>query len=224
MKWFFILAGIYFSLNANAQVLYDTLPNLPERYAVRFEKFKKEPVVLGKVMFLGDDVIEAGNWRKLLKDSTAINRGISGDNTFGVLHRLDEIAKRKPSRIFLLIGVNDLSKNIPNEVIIENIFAIVGKIRGASPKTKIFLQSLLPLNPGIKDFPANLAKQENIREINGQLKKYGDVFKFTYVDIYNQFLDKQNALDARFTYDGLHLNAVGYIRWVSYLKKSAYLL
>lgn len=224
MKWFFILVGIYFSLDATAQVSYDTIPNLPEHYAARFEKFKKEPVVLGKVMFLGDDVTEAGNWRKLLKDSTAINRGISGDNTFGVLQRLDEITKRKPSKIFLLIGVNDLSKNIPNEVIIENIFAIVGKIRSASPKTKIFLQSLLPLNPGVKDFPANLSKQENIREINGQLKKYGDIFKFTYIDIYNQFLDNQNALDARFTYDGLHLNAAGYLRWVSYLKKSAYLL
>ena len=224
MKLFFILAGIYFSLNANAQISYDTVPNLPAHYAARFEKFKKEPIVTGKVLFLGDNITEGGNWRKLLKDSTAINRGISGDNTFGVLHRLEETTKRKPSKIFLLIGVNDLSKNSPNEVIIENIFAIVGKIRGASPKTRIFLQSLLPLNPGVKDFPANLAKQENILEINGQLKKYGDIFKFTYIDIHSLFLDKQNALDARFTYDGLHLNAAGYLRWVSYLKKSAYLL
>ena len=224
MKLFFILTGIYFSLNANAQVSYDTLPNLPAHYAARFEKFKKEPVVPGKILFLGDNITEGGNWRKLLKDSTIINRGISGDNTFGVLHRLEEIAKRKPSRIFLLIGVNDLSKNIPNEVIIENIFAIVGKIRSASPKTRIFLQSLLPLNPAVKDFPTNLAKQENILEINGQLKKYGVIFKFTYIDIYSLFLDKQNALDARFTYDGLHLNAAGYLRWVAYLKKSTYLL
>ena len=224
MKLLFILTGICFSLNANAQVSYDTLPNLPAHYAARIEQFKKEPIVTGKVLFLGDNITEGGNWRKLLKDSTAINRGISGDNTFGVLHRLEEITKRKPSRIFLLIGVNDLSKNIPNEVIIENIFAIVGKIRSASPKTRIFLQSLLPLNPAVKDFPTNLAKQENILEINGQLKKYGDIFKFTYVDIYGLFLDKQNALDARFTYDGLHLNAAGYLRWVAYLKKSAYLL
>ena len=222
-KGFFLLLGLCIALNTNAQVSYDTLPNLPEHYTLRLEKFKKEPVVTGKILFLGNSITEGGNWRKLLKDSSIINRGISGDNTFGVLQRLDEITKRKPSRIFLLIGVNDLSKNIPNEAIIENIFAIVGKIRSASPKTKIFVQSLLPVNPGVKNFPVNFARQENILAINGQVKKYGTVFKFTYVDIYGQFLDKQNMLDARFTDDGLHLNAAGYLHWVSYLKKSAYL-
>lgn len=223
MKGLIYLAGICFSLNAHAQVSYDTLPNLPEHYVQRLEKFKKEPIVTGKILFLGNSITEKGNWRKLLKDSTIINRGISGDNTFGVLNRLEDITKRKPSRIFLLIGVNDLSKNIPNEVIIENIFSIVGKIRAASPKTRIFLHSLLPVNPAVKDFPISFAKQENILEINGQLKKYGDVFKFTYIDLHSQFLDKQNALDVRYTLDGLHLNAAGYQRWVLYLKKNAYL-
>ena len=223
MKGLFFLTWICFSLNAHAQVSYDTLPNLPEHYVQRLEKFKKEPIVTGKILFLGNSITEKGNWRKLLKDSTIINRGISGDNTFGVLNRLEDITKRKPSRIFLLIGVNDLSKNIPNEVIIENIFSIVGKIRAASPKTRIFLHSLLPVNPAVKDFPISFAKQENILEINGQLKKYGDVFKFTYIDLHSQFLDKQNALDVRYTLDGLHLNAAGYQRWVLYLKKNAYL-
>ena len=223
MKGLFFLTWICFSLNAHAQVSYDTLPNLPEHYVQRLEKFKKEPIVTGKILFLGNSITEKGNWRKLLKDSTIINRGISGDNTFGVLNRLEDITKRKPSRIFLLIGVNDLSKNIPNEVIIENIFSIVGKIRTASPKTRIFLHSLLPVNPAVKDFPISFAKQENILEINGQLKKYGDVFKFTYIDLHSQFLDKQNALDVRYTLDGLHLNAAGYQRWVLYLKKNAYL-
>lgn len=223
MKGLFFLTWICFSLNAHAQVSYDTLPNLPEHYVQRLEKFRKEPIVTGKILFLGNSITEKGNWRKLLKDSTIINRGISGDNTFGVLNRLEDITKRKPSRIFLLIGVNDLSKNIPNEVIIENIFSIVGKIRAASPKTRIFLHSLLPVNPAVKDFPISFAKQENILEINGQLKKYGDVFKFTYIDLHSQFLDKQNALDVRYTLDGLHLNAAGYQRWVLYLKKNAYL-
>jgi lysophospholipase L1-like esterase len=211
------------SLTVFSQARYDTLPNLPEHYALRLAKFKSEKVMTGKILFAGNSITEGGNWRKLLKDSTVINRGISGDNSFGLLQRLDEIVRHKPSSIFLLIGINDLSKNIPNDRIIENIFFIVSKIHAFSPKTKIFVHSLLPVNPSVQGFLKQFAKQESILEINGQLKKYSDIMKFTYVDIHKQFLAKGDVLDVRYTKDGLHLNSVGYVHWVGYLKKSGYL-
>ena len=214
------MVGMCVASNAFSQAAYDTLPNLPDHYKERLEKFRKEPVTSGKILFLGNSITEGGNWRKLLKDSSVINRGISGDNTFGVLQRLDEITRYKPSSVFLLIGVNDLSKNIPNSRIIENIFSIVSKIRTSSPKTKIFVQSLLPVNPSVTNFPPRFSKQGSILEINGQLKKYSDALHYIFVDIHSRFLDKQNLLDARFTYDGLHLNAAGYAQCVEYLKKS----
>lgn len=216
-----LLAGV--SLNAFSQSSYDTIPNLPEYYRQRLEKFKKETVASGKIMFVGNSITEGGNWRRLLKDSTVINRGISGDNTFGVLQRLDEITKRKPAKLFLMIGINDLSKNIQNNVIIENIFMIVGKIRTASPKTRIFVQSLLPVNPSVKNFPTNFSKQENILEINKQLEKYSEALKFTFLGVHGALLDKNNLLDVRFTNDGLHLNAAGYVHWVDFLKKGKFL-
>jgi len=52
-----------------------------------------------------------GDFKKLLKDSTAINRGIGGDITFGILNRLEEVQRFKPSKLFICIGINDLSKN-----------------------------------------------------------------------------------------------------------------
>ena len=70
---------------------YDTIPNLPEHYWVRMEKFKREAAIAGKTVFLGNSITEGGQWKKLLKDSTIINRGISGDNTFGMLARVNEI-------------------------------------------------------------------------------------------------------------------------------------
>ncbi|NOT77236.1 MAG: hypothetical protein HOP08_20115 [Cyclobacteriaceae bacterium] len=222
MKKLLILILLSASFATYSQAKYDTLPNLPEHYATRLAKFKKEPVATGKIMFVGNSITEGGNWRKLLKDSSVMNRGISGDNTFGLLQRMDEIMRHKPSSIFLLIGVNDLSKDIPSERTIENIFAIVGRIRSASPKTKIFVQTLLPVNPSVKNFPTQFDKQEKITEINDQLKKYGGPLKYTFVNIHNHFLAK-GVLDAKFTYDGLHLNAVGYNHWLAYLKKNGYL-
>lgn len=218
-----VLLSVFTWINSFSQRGYDTIPSFPEHYTQRLEKFKLEPVVTGKVLFLGNSITEGGNWKKLLKDSSVINRGISGDNTFGVLRRLEDITKRKPSRVFLLIGVNDLSKNIPNDAIIENIFGIVSQIRAASPTTKVFVQSLLPVNPSVKNFPTRFAKQDDITEINGQLRKYSEALKYTFVDVHTHFLDKKNMLDDRFTADGLHLNANGYLHWVEYLKKEKYL-
>lgn len=216
--WLVILAlGVW--IDAFSQARYDTVPNVPEHYRERLEKFRKEPPTSGRIMFLGNSITEGGNWRRLLKDSTVINRGISGDNSFGVINRLDEITRHRPSKLFLLIGVNDLSKTIPNAVIIENIFSIVSKIHAASPATKIFVESILPVNPNVKGFPARFGHAEDIREINGQLAKYSDALKFTFVDLHTHFLSK-DLLDAKFTYDGLHLNAAGYAHWIDYLKKN----
>ncbi|HWA33895.1 MAG TPA: GDSL-type esterase/lipase family protein [Cyclobacteriaceae bacterium] len=202
---------------------YDTLPNLPDHYTQRLAKFRAEKAETGKIMFLGNSITEGGNWRKLLKDSSVVNRGISGDNTFGVIKRIDEVIRFQPSKLFMLIGVNDLSKNIPNSAVIENIFSIVSMIHSGAPKTKIYVQSLLPVNPGVKGFMTRFSKQSDILEINGQLKKYADVLKYEYVDIHTAFRDGKEMLDARYTYDGLHLNAAGYQHWVEYLKKNSYI-
>jgi lysophospholipase L1-like esterase len=201
---------------------YDTLPNLPEHYVKRLADFKKQPVAEGKVIMLGNSITEGGNWKKLLKDSTVVNRGISGDVTFGVINRLDEIVKRQPSKVFLLIGINDLSRKTPDEVILENLFSIVSKIRSGSPNTEIFVQSILPTNETFKNFMPNFkGKASNILTINTQLQRYADKMKFTYVDLYAKFLDANGLMDAKYAKDGLHLNELGYQHWVSILRSTS---
>ncbi len=224
MNKLFLVAALLVAGNTLAQKRgYDTLPNLPDHYKQRLAKFRAEKAETGKIVFLGNSITEGGNWRKLLKDSSVVNRGISGDNTFGVVKRMDEVLRCQPSKLFMLIGVNDLSKNIPNSAVIENIFSIVSMMHSGSPKTKIYVQSLLPVNPGVKGFMTRFSKQSDIVEINGQLKKYADILKYEYVDIHTAFCDSKEMLDAKYTYDGLHLNAAGYQHWVEYLKKNSYI-
>lgn len=224
MKWFVILLIAGSSINSFAQKRgYDTIPNMPEHYWVRMEKFKKEAVVPGKIVFLGNSITEGGKWKLLLKDSTVINRGISGDNTFGLLARIDDIVKLKPSALFILIGTNDLSKKIPDEAVIENIFTIVSKVKAGSSKTKIFIQSILPVNETIEGFPKQFNNTIHINTINDQLARYATRMRYTYVDLYGKFIDSQGKLDAKYTHDGLHLNAVGYQRWVEVLKELKHL-
>lgn len=199
---------------------YDTLPNLPEHYTKRYELFKTEPIKEGRIIMVGNSITEGGDWKKLLQDSTVINRGISGDVTFGVLNRLKEITDRKPSKVFLLIGINDLSRNTPDEVILENIFNIITKIKSRSPKTIVYLQSILPTNESFKNLHKNfVGKGEHITTINAQLKKYAAKLKYIYVDLHSRFVDNEGRMEAKYSGDGLHLNAAGYAHWIEILKE-----
>lgn len=197
---------------------WDTLPRLVEHYQQKVAAFKKEKTTKTKILFLGNSITEGGNFKKLLKDSSVVNRGIGGDITFGILRRLDDVTRFQPSKLYLLIGINDLSKGIPEDVILENMFLIVTQIKKASPKTQVFVQSILPVNSSFKNFPKGYDVMEGISVINGQLSKISKRFGYTYVDLYKHFTDKDGNLDATLSYDGLHLNAAGYQRWVTVLK------
>ena len=217
-----LLVGIWvLTLSVRAQEnarTWDTLPRMIEHYQQKVAAFKKEKATTGKVLFLGNSITEGGNFKKLLKDSTIVNRGIGGDITFGILRRLDEVTRFQPSKLYMLIGINDLSKGIPEDVILENMFLIVAQIKKASPKTQIYVQSILPVNPSFKNFPKGYDVMEGISVINGQLSKISKRFGYTYIDLYKHFLDKDGNLDATLSNDGLHLNAAGYQRWIKVLK------
>ena len=207
------------------QRLSDTIGFIPEYYPQRVAIFEKEPIVPGRTIFLGNSITQLGDWKKLLNDSTVINRGIGGDITFGVLKRLGDVTRRQPSKLFLLIGINDIGKDIPDAVIADNIRKIVVRVQAASPSTKIYVQSLLPLNPDVPNFPQHYDKQEHVLNTNKLIKKVAEDTHCIYVNIHDLFTDEQGRLDAKYTTDGLHLTPTGdgYVKWVDYLRKQGYL-
>lgn len=211
------------SAAASGQRTWDTVPNMPDHYRKQIALFANQKVVTERVMMVGNSITEGGNWRKLTGDTTIVNRGISGDNTYGLLQRVDDIARRKPSKLFLLIGINDLSKKIPEEMILQNILTFVRLVQARSASTRIFVQSLLPVNPGFANFPAGYNVGDAIVTINTQLQKIAPRFGYTYVDLHATFTDKDGYLQAPFSTDGLHLKEAGYQRWVRVLKDAKHL-
>jgi GDSL-like Lipase/Acylhydrolase family len=150
-KAVFIFISIFSFYSIHSQkLIYDTIPYAQNYHKKRLEIFKNEPIVLNKVIFLGNSITEFCYWKKHLIDTTIINRGIAGDNTFGVLNRLDEVIIHKPSKLFIEIGINDISKNIPQQVIVGNILKIVRRVKSNLPKTKIFVLGILPTNDAVK--------------------------------------------------------------------------
>ena len=204
---------------------YDTIQYAKEYHQKRLTLFKSEPIIKSKVIFLGNSITQFGNWKTLCSDSTIINRGIAGDNTFGVLARLDDVITRQPSKLFLKIGINDISQNIPVKIISQNIFEIIKRIKAKSPTTKIYVHSILPTNDQVKEYyPDAFNKDDRVTLVNAQLRRNAKIKKYTYVDLHKVLKDKDGKLDYRYAQsDGLHLNKTGYEKWIKILKGKGYL-
>jgi lysophospholipase L1-like esterase len=205
------------------QRLFDTIPFIPDHTLKRTALFATEPFATGQIIFLGNSITEGGPWSTLIKDKPVLNRGIGGDITFGVLKRLADIIKRQPSKLFILIGINDIGKDIPDAVIADNCRKIVERVQKGSPQTRIYLQSILPVNPTVRNFPQHYDKQEHITASNTLLKDVAAKAKITFIDLHPVFLNANKQLDERFTDDGLHLTPAGYDAWVKYLFEQKFL-
>jgi lysophospholipase L1-like esterase len=227
MKKIILTLSICLSLLANAQneKRYDTIRYARDYYQHRLNIFKQEPIEKGGIIFLGNSIAQFGNWKKLLGDSSALNRGIGGDNTFGVLDRLNDIMARQPHKFFLEVGINDISQDIPVNIIVDNILTIVKKVKEKSPATEVYVVSILPTNDRVKnEYPAAYNKNKQVKMVNADVRKRARATGFTYVDLNKVFSDTNGKLIEQYAEpDGLHLNTKGYAVWVAVLKKNKYL-
>jgi hypothetical protein len=119
----------------------ELLTNLDPYWEERLKYFYQN-LSYNKIMLIGDS--NTDNWRStnLLPDSV-VNRGIAGDDSRGLLERVNLIYKEKPSKIFIMIGTNDLLNNIQSQTI-NNLEGLILNLKTFNPK--IYLISILPIN------------------------------------------------------------------------------
>jgi len=181
-------------------------------------------------VFLGNSITEkGGNWNKRFGVNNIVNRGVSGDITEGILSRLDEIIYYKPTTIFLLIGINDIFDNYPNRKnknssqVAKNIIQIAENIYKNCRNTKIFIQTILPVDiqkhmdyndRSLANYNSEMVNQ--IIAINQLIKGQNN---FPVIDLYAAFVDERGLMNEAYTTDGVHLNDIGYKAWVEYVNK-----
>jgi lysophospholipase L1-like esterase len=216
------LASLLLFSKVNAQTKpYDSTYR-PGKYKELVQKFSSEPIAKKEYVFLGNSITAGTDWSKLLNLPQAKNRGISGDITFGVLERLQEVIDRKPAKVFVLIGINDISRNIPDSLILRNYKTIIERIRKGSKKTQIYFYTMLPVNASFEKFKNHYGKDEHILYLNDEIRKF-TAKNVTVIDLYPHFLDANKKLRAELTKDGLHLIPAGYEVWKEVLEKGGYL-
>ncbi|MCZ4223084.1 GDSL-type esterase/lipase family protein [Pedobacter rhodius] len=222
---FFLIACVTIAsgiADVNAQIVKWDSTYRPAKYVEQVEKFKAEPKSKKDFIFLGNSITAGTDWAKLLNLPQAKNRGISGDITFGVLERLQEVIDRKPAKLFILIGINDISRNIPDSLILRNYKTMIARVKKGSSRTHIYFTTLLPVNSSFEKFKNHYGKDNHILWLNEEIRKFASK-DVTVVDLYPVFVDDNKHLKAELTKDGLHLIPEGYKVWADYLKANDYL-
>ena len=182
-------------------------------YIERIAEFKANPLEFGDIVFIGNSITEqGGDWAERFDNAKVKNRGIAGDVTAGVLARLKEIYYYKPEKVFLKIGINDLFHSDLNpEYVANNIKLIVALIHQESPKTKIYVQTILPT-------ANNNPSKQRIAATNAILKAMTPTDFLQVIDLHSIFADNEDLLIREYTNDGLHLTQAGYLVWQNYIK------
>jgi len=183
------------------------------------DMFDHLPDSRNEIVFLGNSITDGAEWFELLGNKRCRNRGISADVTEGVLLRLDAITKLQPAKIFIMIGVNDLSRNMTVDEITANYRIILERIRTESPRTKVYVESVLPVNPATGMARNHTDKTELIMELNGRLKALASEFGHTYIDLFSVMADSNNHLPGKCSIDGLHLSYEGYRIWAETIRE-----
>ncbi len=174
-------------------------------------KIKEVEKVPDNYLFLGDSITDFYDLDKYYPDLPVVNSGISGNTTEDILNDMKKRAYQyNPSKVFLLIGTNDLIHDKSNEEIVEGVEKIIEGIKENRPKAEIYLESIYPVNYKLSPSMVNVRKNDDIKEINKELKKYCKDNKITYIDMYDLLKDDDDNFDSKYTKDGLHPNDEGY--------------
>ncbi|HUW92728.1 MAG TPA: GDSL-type esterase/lipase family protein [Bacteroidales bacterium] len=177
------------------------------------------PDIRGEIIFLGNSITDGGEWFELLGNKKCLNRGISADVTEGILLRLYAITRVKPSKIFLMIGVNDLSKGRSVEQITEAYRLILDRVKAETPRTDIYIESVLPVNPVTGLSAAHRNKTEMIMQLNASLRSLAAEYGYPYIDLFTLMADENNYLPKKYSIDGLHLTYAAYKVWADAIRE-----
>jgi len=118
--------------------------------------------------------------------------------------RIHQITKEQPKIVFLMVGTNDLRINMAQETIVSNYRRILQSIKNESPKSQIFIQSILP---------RQATYQNCIAIMNQELLTLAQDFGYTFIDLYSAFLDDDGTIKNEYSNDELHLLGAGYKKW-----------
>ena len=196
------------------QLLENWLLKEQEKIQTKYRELNRISVIEPDIIFIGDSIVEYYPLQELLGTTkTIVNRGIRGYQTGLLLDNLDaHLYGDAVDQIVLLIGTNDIGKDIPMSQTLTNLESVIQTISRDYPLSQIKLVSILPVNEG-EDFKQTVYIRTN-EKIKAWNQAYQDLasayMQVEFVPVFENLLDQEGQLKADYTTDGLHLSVAGY--------------
>lgn len=207
-----LIATIAAITAAQAQPIERTA-NQDKYYVRRATHFDDLPVHRRDIIMLGNSLTDGAEWNELLRNPHVKNRGIVGDIVQGLYERMEPILKGKPRKIFILSGVNDVSHGVDGDSIGRAMEKLIVLIKQRSPRTKIYLQSMLPFNTDVQMWKLLKDREQVVIDGNRAMEQVAKRQGVTWINLYPLFVDNEGKLRRELTNDGLHLLGPGYLIW-----------
>lgn len=165
-------------------------------------------------IFLGDSITESYNLNEFYEGLPVVNSGIGGNTTEDILSSMDErVYRYNPTKVFLLIGVNDLGSGKSVDYIYNNILKIVSEIKKNRSLAKIYVESVFPINDSDDEKIVEInVKNSDIDKLNKKLKNHFKDSDVVYIDVNSKLRDDENRLKLEYTKEGLHISSLGYLK------------
>ena len=204
-----VLAGVGFIWSIKDDLMNGMIWAHAERLRTQFDLFTNRTA---EIVITGDSLVEGGRWQELFPEADILNRGISGDTTTDLLGRFDQIIKLAPNKLFIMIGINDLNRNIDRSTTFANYETLFNTIDEKLPETTVYILSVLPVGESWM-----FADNSLVPAMNAELVRHTENRGYTYIDLHTTFANSNGFLNSELTNDGIHLLGKGYQLWQSEL-------
>ena len=196
------------------QLLENWLLKEQAKIQTKYRELNQVSVLKPDIIFIGDSIVEYYPMQELFGiEKTIVNRGIRGYQTRLLLENLDaHLYGDAVDQIVLLIGTNDIGKDVPMNEALDNLERVIQSIARDYPLTEIKLLSILPVNEGEKyKQTVYIRTNEKIREWNQAYEALSSAYmQVDFVPVYDSLTDSEGQLQSVYTTDGLHLSVTGY--------------
>lgn len=206
------------------QLLENWLLKEQEKIQTKYRELNQISVIEPDIIFIGDSIVEYYPLQELLGTTkTIVNRGIRGYQTGLLLDNLDaHLYGDAVDQIVLLIGTNDIGKDIPMSQALTNLESVIQSISRDYPLSQIKLVSILPVHQG-EEYKQTvyIRTNEKIKVWNQAYQDLASAYmQVEYVSVFEELLDQEGQLKSDYTTDGLHLSVSGYQALTKALKTS----
>lgn len=169
-------------------------------------------------LFIGDSITEGISAYGFLDKKNVL--AVKGLTVLKAEKEMDAIAKRKPDRIYILLGSNDLLYGMDSEKFSSEYIEFIQHIKEKLPETKLYIQSIFPVSREVESKKPMLSNSR-IDIFNKDLKKMAEQQGIGYIDISGLLKDASGIMNKDYTSDGIHVKYKFYSIWLDCIKRNS---